>query len=233
MSKIPGGYYIKARKIQNSKVMIKPPYFRDIWDYLIREANHKTRIVYGRKIKRGQLLRSFKRIINDLSWYVGYRKESYKKWQCEKSMKWLTKQQMITTMRTTRGLLITICNYEFYQNPKNYESNKGSNKKATRKQQTTDTINKNGKNEENEEKERKKEKEKTLYLDFVYLTNEQHQKLEQRFGKIGTQRRIENLNNYAHQIGARKFKSKYKSHYHTILNWDNKDRDKTKEKTLL
>ncbi len=144
MPQIKGGYYIKARKIQESEIMKKPPYMRDIWDYLMREANHKDKNVYGRTIKRGQLFRTFKRIIDDLSWLVGYRKESYNKWQCEKTMIYLRQRGMIATMRTTRGLLITICNYDFYQDPKNYESNTKATTKATREQLITDSINKNG-----------------------------------------------------------------------------------------
>lgn len=151
---IPGGYYIKARTIQESKIMSKPPYMRDIWDYLLREANHKDRKSNGRMIKRGQLVRSFRAIQNDLCWYCGFRKETYKKWQCEKTMAWLREQGMITTTKTTRGLVVTIEQYGFYQNPKNYENNKGSNMKETGKQQSTDTINKNVKNGENDKNEK-------------------------------------------------------------------------------
>ena len=43
---------------------------------------------------------------------------------------------MVTTRRTTRGLIITICNYDFYQNPKNYESQAESQMES----QTSATI---------------------------------------------------------------------------------------------
>jgi len=153
MDKIPGGYYLSARQKFNSNIYRQPPYMREIWDYLCGKANHKTIIRHGNKIDRGQIFTTFKEICDDLAWFVGYRKEKYKKWQCEKTMKWLTRVSMIATTRATRGILITIINYDFYQNPKNYESNTESNKRATREQQTTDSINKNDKNIKNDKKE--------------------------------------------------------------------------------
>ena len=38
--KIKGGYYIKARQIQQSKIAYAPPYVREIWDWLLMQANH-------------------------------------------------------------------------------------------------------------------------------------------------------------------------------------------------
>lgn len=147
--KIKGGYYMKARCIQNSEIAIMPPYVREIWDWLLKEANHTDRKVNGIVIKRGQLIRTFKDIQRELHWMIGWRKMTYKKWQCEKAMKFLRERAMITTMKTTRGMFITICNYEYYQNPKNYESNKKADTITTDQKQTADTINKNLKNVKN------------------------------------------------------------------------------------
>ena len=59
---------------------------------------------------------------------------------------------------------------------------------------------------------------KKKYLDYVFLTNDEHKKLIDKFGLEGAQERIENLND---AIGSKGYK--YKSHYHTILSWDRKD----------
>lgn len=150
MTKINGGYYMKARCIQNSEISIMPPYIREIWDWLLKEANHSDKKSNGSSIKRGQLIRTFKDIQEGLKWMIGYRKMTYKKWQCENSMRFLRKQGMVTTMKTTRGMLITICNYSLYQDPKNYESNTRAVTKTTVNKQLTDTINKNDKNVNNE-----------------------------------------------------------------------------------
>jgi len=158
---IKGGYILQPRKIDESDIQECPPHVREIWLYLLRKANHKD--TPNKKLQKGQLLTSYKKIINDLSWKVGYRTENYKKHHCETAMKVLTRLNMITTTKTTRGIIVTICNYEYYQNPKNYENHNGNDNKTTTKPQSTDTIDKNVKNEKNE---------KNIYTDFIKKFNE-------------------------------------------------------------
>lgn len=134
--KIKGGYYLKARKSQEGWIAHAPPHVREIWDYFIHHANFKD---HG-KIKRGQLLTSYKDIQEGTHWMVGYRKEKYSKWQCEIAMKLLTKQHMVATTKTTRGMIVTVLNYEYYQNPENYENHNEHHKRTTREPQGTDTI---------------------------------------------------------------------------------------------
>ena len=152
--KISGGYYIKARKIKNSAIAHAPPHIREIWDYLLREANHSGIKKYGQRLERGQILITYDEILEALHWNIGWRKERYTKHQCEIAMKFLRrggrKGSMITTMKTTRGLIITILNYNFYQDPKNYESrnecHNESHNESHSPPQTSDTIDKNVKN---------------------------------------------------------------------------------------
>lgn len=159
---IKGGYYIKARKIQESEIAHSPPHVREIWDWLLKEANHSEQTSHGTIIKRGQCVRTYDDIREGLHWMVGWRKMKYSKWDCEKAMKVLKKATMITTQKTTRGLFITICNYNTYQNPKNYENHTIQTTKATRKPQTTDTINKNDKNVKNDKNKEKYIKRKNI-----------------------------------------------------------------------
>lgn len=73
-------------------------------------------------------------------------------------------------------------------------------------------------------REKEKKEEKKIYLDFVYLTDEEYKNLLNRFGsEAEVAERIERLNNYIGSKGV-----KYASHYHTILSWSKKDTDKTK-----
>ena len=64
-------------------------------------------------------------------------------------------------------------------------------------------------------------KDKKIYLDFVFLADDEYQKLVEQFGQSKTDEMIERLNSYGHQF-PKKFKQ-YSSHYHTILNWLRKD----------
>ena len=64
---------------------------------------------------------------------------------------------------------------------------------------------------------------KEKFLDFVLLKQEEHEKLIEKFGEKETTQMIERLNNYIGSSGRR-----YKSHYHTILQWAEKDKKENK-----
>lgn len=65
----------------------------------------------------------------------------------------------------------------------------------------------------------KSREEKSIYSEFVQLTKQEHSKLIERFGEEITGAYIQRLNNYIGSKGKR-----YKSHYHTILTWADKDK---------
>jgi len=119
---IEGGYYIKARKIQESTIQHSPPHFREVWDWLLMKANHTPRKSNGRVIERGQVFCTYGDIREGLHWWVGARKMRYSKSQIESAFKAYKRATMVTTSKTTRGMLITLLNYDYYQNPKNYEN---------------------------------------------------------------------------------------------------------------
>jgi len=60
---------------------------------------------------------------------------------------------------------------------------------------------------------------KIKYLDFVYLTKEEYNKLVRKYGEDNAGDLIHRLNNY---IGS-KGKDKYASHYYALLNWARRD----------
>lgn len=117
---ITGGYILQPRTIKGSDIANAVPYVREIWYYLLREANSSNQRYAGNWVKRGQLFRNYKTIREDLAWFIGYRKETYNANQVKKAMKYLRDTQRITTRKALGGVLITICKYDFYQNPKNY-----------------------------------------------------------------------------------------------------------------
>lgn len=137
---IKKGYVLKARCIQESLIAHAPPHAREIFDYLVREANYEDRKVDGTIIKRGQVFTSYSEIQEALHWKIGYRKEVYSKWACEAAMKLLTKATMVTTAKTTRGMIITVLNYDKFQDFENYENHNEHHNDATREPQPPDTI---------------------------------------------------------------------------------------------
>ena len=138
MSKIPGGYILLARKITESGIMDKPPLYFKLWVWMLEQANHTN----GYKgLKRGQFFTTIEDMREAMSWRVGYRKvtpsrkeiRSAYEWFSRKSDESPTKGHMIDTTKGTHGMLITILNYDFYQNSKNYERHSEGHDEGTTK----------------------------------------------------------------------------------------------------
>ena len=98
------------------------------------------------------------------------------------------------------------------------EKNKPDSKldiRVTAKGQQRDTNN-TLKNDNNDNNNKIALKEK--HLEFVFLLKDEYLKLVNKFGQAGAEMWINKLNAYLGSKG-----DKYKSHYHTILNWELKD----------
>jgi hypothetical protein len=158
---IPGGYILLSRKLIESEIWRKPPLYLKIWIYLLSKAQHKE----YKNLKRGQLWITYQDIMEDCSWMVGARKEKPSKSQVFNILEWMrntcsesndesnskatTNETMITTTKATRGILITIVNFNVYQNSKNYESNSENNDESNDENSpnTTATRNRINKND--------------------------------------------------------------------------------------
>ena len=106
------------------------------------------------------------------------------------------------------------------ENNENEEEKQTKNKQKTSTKQTENNQDKDKDKEEDKDKEIIKEKiNKQKYLDFVLLTEEEHEKLINQLWQSLTNELIDKLNNYIWSTWRR-----YKSHYFTILNWSKKER---------
>lgn len=160
------GFFIIPRYDVESAIFNKPPLYLKVWIYMLNRAQYKP----YKSLTTGQLHCSYDDIMEGCSWYVGYRKKRPTKDEIHQILHWLrnpdegnkyngTKTTTIQTTRATRGLLITICNYDSYSDYKYYGSNDGSNDGSNennlREQRQANTINKNSINTEylNTEKE--------------------------------------------------------------------------------
>jgi len=141
---INGGYILQPRLFDSSEAAKMPPVARELWLYLLRNVNHTD----NGKYKRGQGFFNLEEIRESLCWYSGYRKNTYSKSQLTKSLRRLREGKMVVTAKATRGVYVTICNYEYYQDPKNYEGTNEDQTKETRRKRKGSTKNKNDKNKE-------------------------------------------------------------------------------------
>ena len=169
MPKITGGYVLQPRIFDGSEASKMSPVTRELWFYLLRNVNHAD----NGKFKRGQRFFQFSEIQEALHWYVGYRKMIYSKPQLTKALRRLNEGNMTATAKATRGIVITILNYDVYQDPKNYEGNGEGSTKEQRRNFGGHTINKNDKNERMKELKRKDTKKKSLipYLQEKIIEN--------------------------------------------------------------
>lgn len=128
-----------SRKIVESEIWDKPPLYLKVWMYLLMRAQYAD----YKQLKRGQLITSIPEIQEACSYYVGYRKITPSKREVwgvidflrnakngrnsrnpyEGNAKVDNEGNMIETMKVTQGLLVTICNYNVYQDSRNYEGN--------------------------------------------------------------------------------------------------------------
>ena len=137
------GYILLSRKITTSDIFHKPPLYLKVWIYLLSYAQYKD----YKGLKKGQLWVSIDKIREDLCWYIGYRKVMPTRDEIYNVIEWLRfcgesndesdkKAMMITTTRATRGLLVNIENYAYYQDAKNYENNDDDNNEEVTKATT-------------------------------------------------------------------------------------------------
>ena len=140
MKEIQGGYVLQPRCLDYSSVAKMPPATREIWLYIVRKVYYHDNPVNG--IKRGSGFFTYKQIKEDLCWYAGYRKITYSKNDIAKSLRRLCESFAIDTTKETRGLIITVCKYDFYQDQQNYEGNNEGSTKETRRKHNESTIHK-------------------------------------------------------------------------------------------
>jgi hypothetical protein len=143
---IKGGYILQPRVIDNSELIHEPPIVRELWLYILRKVNHNP----DGKLKRGCGYFNLTDVAEDLHWYAGFRKMKYSKPQLTKSLRKLRERNMVATMKATHGTLITALNYEYYQDPKNYEGNYEEITEETRRQRESLNIDNNDKNVKND-----------------------------------------------------------------------------------
>lgn len=127
---IPGGYIIVARKILDSPVWHWSPDHQRLWLYLLLKARWDERpgVSKGARIQRGQLLKSYREIADECWWIEN---NAQKRWEPTQVMRMLDRmkeagmisKELVTGEHGTGlGTLITIKNFNAYQDPERYKS---------------------------------------------------------------------------------------------------------------
>lgn len=131
--KIRGGATVWARQTIESDVFFwRPDKWFKIWFFLVNKVNHKDNNLF----KRGSNFTTYE----EISRYTKTTKN-----QIDKFIRYAKKEQMLTTRKTTRGMIVYVLKYDFFQNFDNYETTE----QTKHRRNTDDTINKNDKNDKN------------------------------------------------------------------------------------
>ena len=123
---------------------------RTLWFWLYCKANHKD--YTNGNLKRGELLTTIDEMRQAMRYRSGYSFRKPGRMVIWRSLGRYRERDMIVTRKTTRGLIITICDYDIYQSPDNYEIRTGAHI-GTASDTTADPhykqeCNKNDKNKE-------------------------------------------------------------------------------------
>lgn len=131
---IPDGCILLARKIQGSEIWRKPADWLKVWVYILQEVSHGK----SRQFPRGSSFFNAKEMAKE----CGVTKDTIHNF-----LKWAKSTTLITTRKTTRGVVITVLQYAKYQDLSNYKShtqNHTSNDtETTQKPHRNHTITKN------------------------------------------------------------------------------------------
>jgi len=145
------GYIKLWRKIDENPIAIKPAYL-SIWLYILRFANHKKKsIIWNNKktmIEAGSFITSSKKIAKG----TGVPESTVRR-----ILNYLESELMIEQQTTKRFRLITVINYQDYNDNERQNEQQMSNKLATNEQQTAPTNNDKELNNIKENEERSEE----------------------------------------------------------------------------
>jgi len=140
-AEIKGGATLWARQSVDSEIFTdKPAVWFKIWFYIVNRVNHKD----TKQFKRGDCFIRY-------DWIMDKTKAT--KSEVDHCIRWLKSATMLATRKSTRGMIVTVLKYGYFQTLDNYyndvKSDSNGETKAKQKRYRSDTINKNGKNDKN------------------------------------------------------------------------------------
>ena len=200
------GAFHLARQIFDSEIwLLKPATWFKIWIYIIGKVNYKDNGTFNRGENFFRFTKELDNIGTDVTIDV-----------VKKCLSFLRKSGMISTKRSTRGILLKVHNYRHFQDLSSYSGTKPSTKKALRKHEESTTIIKEGKNVI------KKEVIST-HKKFVKPTEKQ---IKDYCAKMSYNINAEKFIAHYDSIGWKRGKTPMKSWEATLTTWHLRDKDK-------
>jgi hypothetical protein len=131
---IKGGATVWARQTIDSEIFFyKPDKWFKMWFFVVNKVNYRDTKLF----KRGSNLITYQEIMN-------YSKAT--KGQVDKFIRFIKKNEMASTRKTTRGMVLTVLNYDKYQGLENYRVDTQDDLRSKPGRNGVDTINNNDNN---------------------------------------------------------------------------------------
>ncbi len=141
-----GGRFLVDRNIFEGRLWGDVIKFR-LFFYILGKAAFKDNIIVdGAKLKRGQYLRSYRNLANDLQYKEGKSLKKYSLATLKRKINELIKEKRIEIKETSKGTLFTVKNYEKYQCFKMVKSVSENDSETIAKQEELNIINANNAN---------------------------------------------------------------------------------------
>jgi len=122
------GFTVWARQTIESEIFYwKPDKWFKIWFYIVNRVSFKD----TRLFKKGSVFMTYKQIIDSTGATKG---------QVDKFLRWAKEEQMLTTQKSTRGIVVTVLSYAKFQDQGNYSVDTKVETKSKRSRNTVDTI---------------------------------------------------------------------------------------------
>lgn len=145
------GWFKLHRELFDSDIWHDANTFR-LFVYLIAQASHQDGIkTKGRTLKRGQYIRSYRKLADDLAYKEGRGFKTLSLSTIKKCVNKLVDAERVNVEETELGTLFTIVNYAKYQDsedPKKESANAGKQELRTNSERTTNELRTNSEQEQ-------------------------------------------------------------------------------------
>jgi len=209
------GWIKLHRKTLENPIIMQDKEYLAVWIFLLLNATHSEydTMFQGQRItlQKGQLITGRKIISKKLN---------ISESKVQRILKTFENEQQIKQQTTHQNRLISILNWEMYQQHEQQDEQQVNSKRTATEQQVNtnkkdnNTNNtKNGKNGINNRNAQNQEAQ-IHFAEFVSMTNTEYEKLVSTYGPNFVDQCIKKLDDYKGATGK-----KYKSDYRAILSW--------------